>query len=111
MEHEFKIIYKFNTDGNTGGTINTTVYLDNNPIGLIQAISFKHNAKQPLHKPPEIIIDFPDEASFNLFSENAKKTTIGWLKKFKNSGVIKSNLLQVFDKYINLIAFWWGKDD
>jgi hypothetical protein len=60
MKHELKVILG-------DSTANTIVLVDNNPIGLIQEISFKASVE---HQAPEIEIVFPN---LHLFASTNKE--------------------------------------
>lgn len=57
MKHEFKIIMKFDDSKPTAVAPNTTVYLDDEPVGVIQEFKFQVSTDQFT---PQLEITFPN---------------------------------------------------
>lgn len=106
MDHEFKIIYKFNLeDGYISGNM-TRLYIDNIPLGLVQSVLFATSA-QDIGIPPEIIINynFQRPEDINKYSSDLKKVIYNTAIKLSSLKIIKSDLIQSLKKHINLKAF------
>jgi hypothetical protein len=81
MEHEFKIIMKVH-EGQPAKTSNVMVYLDNQPVGLIQNIKFEANSESLM---PTLELTFPNLESDKVDQSYKKSSNnlIGTLKHYK----------------------------
>jgi hypothetical protein len=72
MEHEFKIIMKLK-EGELSPTSSVIVYLDNQPVGLIQNIKFEADTDSPI---PKLEITFPNLESDKIDQSYRKSSNL-----------------------------------
>ena len=97
MEHEFKIVLKME-DGKPLASHKVTIYLDDEPVGMVQDIKFHAAAGESL---PSLDITFPNLRSDKIADSyyktaNMAKDTDRWIDKLKNLPGIRVFLKEIF---------------
>ena len=72
MDHEFKIIVKLK-EGELSPTSSVTVYLDNQPVGLIQNLKFEADTDSDV---PKLEITFPNLESDKIDQSFKEKSNL-----------------------------------